>query len=68
MTHENMDQARSYRALAAETRAGADTMASEEPRQGMLDAANVWDQLADLAECQGRGLASVRLTIRGQSR
>jgi len=44
------DRARRYRDIASELRARADAMTHEEARQGMLQAANVWDQLADLAD------------------
>jgi len=46
------DWARRYRDLATATRASADAMSHEGVRQAMLEAASVWDQLADLAERQ----------------
>ena len=44
------DRARRYRDLATELRASAEAMTHEGNRQGMLQAANVWDQLADFAD------------------
>jgi hypothetical protein len=46
------DRARRYRELAAQTRASADAMRHEDARRAMLEAASVWDQLADLADRQ----------------
>ena len=46
------DWARRYRDLAIAIRASADAMSHEGVRQAMLEAASVWDQLADLAERQ----------------
>jgi hypothetical protein len=45
-------RARQYRELAAETRAIASTIIHEDTRKGMLEAASVWDRLADIAELQ----------------
>jgi len=42
--------ARRYRVLASELRAGAATMADERTWQGMLEAANVWDRLAEFVD------------------
>ena len=39
-----------YRDLAADLRARAVTLTDERTRQGMLEAANVWDRLADLVD------------------
>jgi hypothetical protein len=50
MNDEIKDLALHYRELAAAARASADAMTYESVRQGMLAAANVWDQLADLVE------------------
>ena len=44
------DRVRQYRDLAAETRAIADGMTNEIARKGMLEAADVWDRLAEIAE------------------
>ena len=46
------DRARRYRDLAAQTRASADATKHEAARRAMLEAASVWDQLADLADRQ----------------
>jgi hypothetical protein len=46
------DRARQYRELAAETRAIADVMVHENARKGMLEAASVWDRLAEIVERQ----------------
>jgi hypothetical protein len=46
-------QAQQYRELAAETRTFADTMTHEQAREGMLEAASVWDRLAELADREG---------------
>jgi len=46
------DRARGYRELAAETRAAADASGHNDARKAMLEAASVWDRLADLAERQ----------------
>jgi hypothetical protein len=52
MTNKLADRARQYRKLAAETRAIADAMIHEKARAGMLEAASVWDRLAEIAEHQ----------------
>jgi hypothetical protein len=52
MTNKLADRARQYRKLAAETRAFADATIHEKARVGMLEAASVWDRLAEIAERQ----------------
>ena len=47
---ERTNRARLYRDVAAKTRTIADAMADLGARQGMLDAADVWDKLAELLE------------------
>jgi len=55
------DRARRYRVLATELRASAATMTHERTRLGMLEAATVWDRLADFVDRQpGLFLASMR--------
>jgi len=44
------DRARGCRTIATKLRARADAMTHEGARQGMLQAAGVWDQLADFAD------------------
>ena len=44
------ERARRYRHLATELRARADAMTQEGARQGLLQAASVWDRLADFAD------------------
>jgi hypothetical protein len=44
------ERARRDRYLATELRARADAMTQEEARQGLLQAASVWDRLADFAD------------------
>ena len=45
-------RARRYRDLATELRSSAEAMTHQGARQGMLEAANVWDRLADFADSQ----------------
>ena len=52
MTNKLADRARQYRKLAAETRAIAAAIIHEKSRAGMLEAASVWDRLAEIAERQ----------------
>jgi hypothetical protein len=52
MTNNLADRAPQYRKLAAETRAVDDAMIHEKSRAGMLEAASVWDRLAEIAERQ----------------
>ena len=51
---EEENRARRYRDLARELRVRASTMTDERTRQGMLEAAKVWDQLSNFADRQVR--------------
>ena len=51
---EEENRARRYRDIAKELRVRATTMTDERTRQGMLEAATVWDQLSNFADRQVR--------------
>jgi len=56
-------RAQRYRDIAAEARARADTMTTPSAQEGMIAAAIVWEQLADLEERLALPLASQRRRI-----